>query len=338
MKYPLTEAKAWARETLRDYFVTTTMPYRDDLSVDEEGLRHNVRHILGLRCTGGVYVGSIYQEFNYLTMAERKRVAEVVLEEVAGRVPVMAGISGNCMADVIELGDHAAAHGADLVMLWPPSFGLRTQQGVLDFYRRIAGRLQIGMCVYATGFGELGFRLTPDMLAELAEIPGICAVKEASQSIATYFETLAKVGDKIVVSMPAEEFWLPGRLLFGPRLSSEVFMGTSRPLYCETPDVNWPREYLEAARAGDVEQARDRMLKIRGVADALFAKHHARGAHEVALTKAVTGFFGMATGPVRPPLGYPPDSDIAEARAILVEAGLLPAAQHEAAEAQLVGR
>jgi 4-hydroxy-tetrahydrodipicolinate synthase len=339
MRYKLNQAKEWARETLRDYFVTTTMPFLADLSIDEEGLRHNVRHILGLRSTGGIYVGSIYQEFNALTLAERKRVAEIVLNEVGVRVPVMAGISGNCMADVVELGRHATEHGADLVMLWPPSLGLRTQQGVLDFYRRITSQLEIGMCVYATGFGELGFRLTPEMLAELAEIPGVCAVKEASQSIAVYFETVAKVGDRLVVSMPAEEFWLPGRVLFGPQLSSEVFLGTSRPLYCETAQIDWPREFLGAAREGDIDLARDRMLKIRGVADAIFARHHARGAHEIALTKAVTGFFGMATGPVRPPLGYPPAEEIAEARRTLVEAGLLGPGGTAAVrgEAQLVG-
>jgi 4-hydroxy-tetrahydrodipicolinate synthase len=332
VQYTLNEAKAWARETLRDYFVTTTMPYREDLSIDEAGLRLNARHILGLRATGGVYVGSIYQEFNFLTLSERKRVAEVVLEEVAGRVPVMVGISGNCMADVIELGNHAAEHGADLVMLWPPSFGLRTQEGVLEFYRRIASQIPIGICVYATSFGELGFRLTPEMLLELADIPGVCAVKEASQSIAVYFETLAKVGDRIVVSMPAEEFWLPGRLVFGPELSSEVFLGTSRPLYTETAERSWPREFIDASRAGDVRGARELMLEIRGVADAIFGRHHARGAHEVALTKAITGFFGMATGPMRPPLAYPPPADIAEAAAVLEQAGLL----EQAAEPELV--
>jgi len=78
-------------------------------------------------------------------------------------------------------------------------------------------------------------------------------VKEASQSIATYFETLAKVGDRIVVSMPAEEFWLPGRLVMGPELSTEVFLGTSRPLYTETAEQNWPREFLEALREHGVD-------------------------------------------------------------------------------------
>src|SRR5262249_20792788 len=149
---------------------------------------------------GGVYVGSIYQEFTALTMAERKRVSEIALETVAGRVPVMVGVSGSCIADVVELANHAAEHGADLVMLWPPVFGLRTPEGVLDFYRRVTEQSAIGMCLYASSFGELGFRLTPDMLASLADIPQVCAVKEASMSIAIYFETLAKVGDRLVVS------------------------------------------------------------------------------------------------------------------------------------------
>src|SRR3546814_9705087 len=94
--------------------------------------------------------------------------------------------------------------------------------------------------------------------------------------------------------MPAEECWLPGRLVMGKELATEVLLGTSRPLYCETPDRPWTSHFLEAARADDVPAARDLMLSIRNVADGIFARHHARGAHEVALTKAVTAMFGMA--------------------------------------------
>src|SRR3546814_10606938 len=144
-------------------------------------------------------------------------------------------------------------------------------------------------------------------------------------SIAIYFDTLHKVGDRLVVSMPAEEFWLPGRLVMGKELATEVLLGTSRPLYCETPDRPWTSHFLEAARADDVPAARDLMLSIRNVADGIFARHHARGAPEVALTKAVPAMFGMATGPVRPPLGYPADEMIDEARETLVAAGLLGA-------------
>lgn len=331
MRYDLAAAKDWARAHLRDYFVTTTMPFRADLSIDEAGMRTNVEHILSLASTGGLYVGSIYQEFMALTLDERKRVAEIALDTVAGRVPVMVGISGNCVADVVDLAHHAREHGADLVMLWPPMFGLRTPDGVLDFYRRVAQEAGIGICVYASSFGELGFRLTPDMLVELAKVDAVCAVKEASMSIAIYYETLAKVGDKLVVSMPAEEYWLSGRLVMGAARASEVFLGTSRPLYCETLARPLTSSFLAAARGDDVQQARALMLEIRGVADAIFARHHARGAHEVALTKAITGLYGMATGPVRPPLGYPAPDVVDEAQDILVRSGLL---QRHTARAQ----
>jgi 4-hydroxy-tetrahydrodipicolinate synthase len=322
MQYAPGEAKAWARESLRDYFVTTTMPFNDDLSIDEVGLRANVRHILGQASTGGVYVGSIYQEFTSLTLAERKRVSEVVLEEVSGRTPVMVGVSANCVDDVVELADHAQENGADLVMVWPPTFGLRTPTGVLEFYSRIARRVRIGMCLYASGFGDMGFRLTPDMMLALSEIDLVCAVKEASLSLGTYFETLQKVGDRIVVSMPAEEYWLAGRRVMGAGLASNVLLGTSRPLYCETDRRQLCSTFLDAVRSDDHAAATEAMLMIRKVADEVFVKT-SQGSHEVGLMKTVTELLGMAGGPVRPPLSLGTPEQAALTRAALAAADLI---------------
>jgi 4-hydroxy-tetrahydrodipicolinate synthase len=324
MHYAPSEAKAWARETLRDYFVTTTMPFNDDLSIDETGLRANVQHILGQASTGGVYVGSIYQEFTSLTLAERKRVAEAVLNEVAGKTPVMVGVSGNCVDDVVELADHAKEHGADLVMVWPPTFGLRTPAGVLEFYSSIASRVQIGMCLYASGFGDMGFRLTPDMMLELSEIDLVCAVKEASLNLGTYFETLEKVGNRIVVSMPAEEYWLAGREVMGAELASNVLLGTSRPLYCEVESRPLCSTFLNAVKAEDHAAAASAMLAIRRVADEVFVKT-SQGAHEVGLMKTVTEILGMAAGPVRPPLSLGTAEQAETVRKALFSAGLLGA-------------
>jgi 4-hydroxy-tetrahydrodipicolinate synthase len=322
MEYSVTDAKAWARETLRDYFVTTTMPFNDDLSIDEEGLRANVRHILGQASTGGIYVGSIYQEFTSLTLDERRRVTEIVIGEVAGRRPVMVGVSSNCVDDVVDLADHAQEKGADLVMIWPPTFGLRTPAGVLAFYRGIARRATIGMCLYASGFGDLGFRVTPDMLRELSEIPAVCAVKEASMSLGTYFETLHKVGDRIVVSMPAEEYWLAGRRVMSPELASSVLLGTSRPLFCETAERRLCSDFLDAVKRDDHGEATQLMLAIRGVADEVFVKT-SQGTHEIGLMKSVTSMLGMSAGPVRPPLSLATAEQEAQVRAALITAGVL---------------
>jgi 4-hydroxy-tetrahydrodipicolinate synthase len=320
--YDAADAKSWARETLRDYFVTTTMPLHADLSIDEDGLRSNIARILRLPCTGGVYVGSIYQEFSSLTMAERMRVNEVALGEIGGRATAMVGVSGTSVAEVAELANHAQAHGADLVMIWPPTFGMRTYDGVLEFYRQVCERTAIGICLYSSTSAELGFHITPDLMVDLAKIDAVCAVKEASANLSTYLEALEKVGDRIVVSMPGEEYWLAGRRLMGPELSTEVLLGTSRPLFCETPHQQLSSSFLTAVRNGDAREATQLMLRIRRIANTIFART-ARGAHEIGLMKAVTELLGMASGPVRPPLSRPTDDEREQIRAAMIDCGIL---------------
>lgn len=324
MDYTRNEAKAWARETLRGYFVTLTTPFDEDLTVDEDGLRANVRRILDMEAAGGIYAGSVYQEFTALTLEEREGITEVVLDAVGGQMPVMVGVSSNCLADTVRLADHASEHGADLVMIWPPTFGNRTTEGVFDFYRATVEQIDIGACVYASSYGDIGFQITPSLLADLAAFDPVCAVKEASMNVGTYFETLERVGDTLVVSMPAEEYWLAGRAVVGPDKTPDVLLGNSRPLYCETPRRTLCSELLGAVSEGDDGRARDAMMAIRGVASDLFTGHHAGGTHDVALTKAITGLAGFATGPVRPPLSAPPQAAVERAREVLVDAGLIP--------------
>jgi 4-hydroxy-tetrahydrodipicolinate synthase len=322
-KYARSDAKAWARETLKDVFVTTTMPFHEDLSIDEHGLRSNVEQILRMRRIGGVYVGSIYQEFPTLTLGERMRVADVVLDQVQGRVPVMVGVTATSIADVVALGEHADEAGADLLMVWPPTFGERTADGVVEFYRRVAGSLDLGICLYASGLSELGFQLTIPMIECLSELDTVCALKEASWNIGTYLQTLQRVGSRIVVSAPALEFWLPGRMVMGDALAHPVILGSSKPLYLETESASVISDMLDAFDAGETEATREHFLRGLGVGRALVGARLDQGSHSVAFTKAVTELVGMAGGPVRPP-SSPPQADAVRAAAeILRGAGVI---------------
>jgi 4-hydroxy-tetrahydrodipicolinate synthase len=317
MKYRRAEAKEWARASLRDYIVTTTTPFGSDLTVDEDGLRSNVRRMMDMTMAGGIYVGSIYQEFSSLTMAERKRITELVTSTVNGRRPVMVGISSSCAADAIELGQHARDHGADLVMLWPPTFGHRPTAGVLRYFAEVIPKLDIGVCVYATSFNEVGFQLTPTLLSELAEFENVCAVKEASKNVGTYLETLWAVGQRLVVSAAHEEYWLAGWLMAGEGTASRVLLGSSRPLYLE----QHCSRFLSSILSDDLVGARNTLGQILHVAQRLHGSQAAVGLHNVAMTKALSGMMGWAAGPVRPPLVAPSSDDLARARALLDAAG-----------------
>lgn len=323
MKYVRSQAKEWVRDSLRDYLVTTTTPLNADLGLDEEGLRRNVDHILRFKGARGIYIGSIYQEFWTLTLEERKRLAKVTIDAVNGRVPVVVGVNASCIADIVALALHAQESGADLVMVWPPTFGQRSPEGVLAYYRAIAEKLDIGMCVYASALSEIGFQLTAPMLLELAKIDNICAVKEASMSIATYLRTVELVGKKVSVSSPLEEYWLFGRLM-QPAQAPKFMLGTSRPLYLQTEKRPFLQDFLDAYTEQDMPSLNRALQNILSIANRLHNKYLQRGEHNVALTKAITGMFGMAAGPVRPPITMPSGEDIAEARSVLREAGLVP--------------
>src|SRR5947208_8326203 len=84
MKYRRQEAKEYAREHLRGLWAATLTPFARDLSLDEAGWRANVRHwyrSLGIR---GLFVNGKQGEFASMTVAERKRAAEIAVEEALG--------------------------------------------------------------------------------------------------------------------------------------------------------------------------------------------------------------------------------------------------------------
>lgn len=322
MRYRPAQAKAWARENLRGHIVTTITPFQDDLTVDEAGLRANVDVLVGLPCVGGLYVNSVFQEATALTAAERSEVLRITIDAVAGRVPVVAVASGNAVADVIEAAGTAQQLGADVVMLWPPTFGYRTRDGVLEFLRQVARNVEIGLCVYASGLAEFGFRLTPSILAELARIEHVCGVKEASLSLGTYLETLAAVGSELVVSCPLDEYWAVGRRLL-PSVAPDVLLGTSRPLYLETARTPLLHELREAVNRDDPALIEPALATVVGLANQLHTRFLESGGHNIALAKAVAGLRGLAAGPVRPPMSAPAADEIAQAEEIMRKAGLL---------------
>lgn len=321
-KYSRSSAKAWVRD-LTDYFLVLTTPFTEKGEVDHAGLKRNVEQSLSLPGVGGLYIGSIYQEFWTLTLDERKRVAETVIETVAGRVPVMAGVTHTSARDALELARHAEASGADLLMIWPPYYGPRTEDGVFAFFEYIATRQDLAICTYSTTLPELGFYITPEFACRLAEIDTVCGLKEASRSLSTYSGMLELAGDRLVVSSPNEEYAFFGMSVFGPSKAARVLLGSSRPLYVQSPEHPYCAEFAKALRNNDMPGAATVLGPIMNAAQRLHNRFVNKGGHNVAIVKYITELLGMAAGPVRPPLSPPSQWEMDEARAVLTELGQL---------------
>lgn len=323
MRYAIGEAREWVRAALHGYMTVLYTPFDAEGAIDEAGLRHNVRETIARPGVGGLSVHSLHQEFWAMTIAERKRLVEIVLDEVRGRVPVIVGCSDPAAPHVVELALHAQAAGADLVMVWPPYFGPRTAPGVRAYYEYVAARVGIGMVVYSTTLAEQGYYLDPDQVAGLLHLPQISAVQDTTLSVASYARMLESVGDRIAVSTSLEEYFLFGQMAF-PECAPGFLIGASRPVLIQSAAHPHCGRFIDAVRARDFTEAARQVRIITGLADRLQSRYFARGFHHVALFKEVAGLLGMKTGQsTRPALAPPEAADLRECAAILAAAGLI---------------
>ena len=114
-------------------------------------------------------------------------------EVAAGRVPVIAGAGSNDTAHCIELAVACEKAGADGVLLVTPYYNKATQKGLILHYTAIANSINIPIILYNVP-GRTGCNLAPKTVAELAKVPNIVAVKEASGNLSQVAEIAALVG------------------------------------------------------------------------------------------------------------------------------------------------
>ncbi|SER85710.1 4-hydroxy-tetrahydrodipicolinate synthase [Mycobacterium sp. 88mf] len=178
------EARDWARGALRGIGDSLYTPFcgTDGDDIDWDAYRHLVRYCAGdlghqmLWCTSGL------AEFWALTLAERKQLLEVAIQE--GRranpdVVVQACTAATSAKDCLELTLHAQQAGADIVYIQTPMMEAHAGDGVLRFFRYIADRTDIALGMFNSP--SSGYVLTPDESARIAEvIPAVCATKEGA--------------------------------------------------------------------------------------------------------------------------------------------------------------
>jgi 4-hydroxy-tetrahydrodipicolinate synthase len=118
-------------------------------------------------------------EFYLLSDEERERLAEVVVEQARGRVPVVIGVAAPNAGTAAALTRHAREVGAAGVIAMPPSVVALDHDGVRDYYRRIARAAHDLPVVVQNVGGQVGAPLRAELIAQLAaEMPNVRYVKE----------------------------------------------------------------------------------------------------------------------------------------------------------------
>ena len=114
--------------------------------------------------------------YAYLDRAERARAVAAGVEAAAGRVPVIVGVGALRTSWATELADDAERAGASGLLLAPMSYIPLTEHEAAAHYRAVAGATALPLCIYNNP-GTTGFTFSDELIAELAAVPGIAAIK-----------------------------------------------------------------------------------------------------------------------------------------------------------------
>ncbi len=313
----VSEAKAVSRARLRGVWAATLTPFAPDLSLDEDGWRHNLRHWYGELGIRGLFVNGKQGEFASMTVEERKRTTEIAVEEAR---PFDGGVMVSCSdqsIDVaVELARHAEEVGADHIVVHTPLlyFGADTDETIYEYYRHLAEQVDIGVVLWNQP-PDCGYTLTPDLCVRMAEIPNVVAIKY-SVPRQTYAELTHKAGDQLIVSTSNEKDWLDNLLDLG----WQVYLCSTPPFLLQTPTDRRMHQYTELGFAGEVNRAREVQTSLDPVRQALASTRPAgKGtAHQ----KHWQELLGQVGGPVRRPYLELTESEKAETRAAFMNCGL----------------
>jgi 4-hydroxy-tetrahydrodipicolinate synthase len=321
VEYRRWEAKEAAKAQFRGLWAAITTPFLPDGSLDEDGLRRNMRHLTDVLHVDGVFCTGIMGEFWSLTGDERRRVLSVVVEEARGKCRVIAHTAHHSTRETIALTRHAQEVGSDYCVLINPYYPPCPDDAmVYRWFREVSDQVEIGLWMFDTGFS--GYQLSAAVTARIAELENVCGIKLVRDR-AHYREVRSLTRGAIVLSDPAEPSWLDLMENEGQR----VHMSSPYPYCLQTGDDQRLRQYTELALAGDFAAARavsDTLAERRAVyAKWLQRPWRERRVIPIAYLKAWTELLGMAAGPVRPPLLPISDEEREEMRHDLVEVGLL---------------
>jgi dihydrodipicolinate synthase/N-acetylneuraminate lyase len=174
-----TKADSMNRQTFRGIFAIATTPFTDNFALDQAGLERTTEFCLAAG-VHGVVANALASEGGYLSEAERKRAAEIVVRGSRGAVPAIVAVSAPHYRMAIDYAQHAESIGADAVMALPPTLHASTVADVRDYYRALAAATSLPLVIQNV-VGQAATTMSAQLIAELInELPNARFVKEES--------------------------------------------------------------------------------------------------------------------------------------------------------------
>ena len=194
-------------------------PMRDG-RIDEQGLVDLIEFQIAGGIHGLVPCGTTGESAT-LDFNEHKRVIDLTVQPVAGRVPVIAGTGANSTLEAIELTASAKASGADAVLSVVPYYNKPSQEGLYEHFKAILEAVDIPMVLYNVP-GRTVTNMLPATVARLAALPGVIGIKEACGSLQQVSEVIQRCPRDFIVLSGDDFTAMPTALIGGRGVISVV--------------------------------------------------------------------------------------------------------------------
>ncbi len=225
--------------------VAIVTPMSDDGALDLDALRRLVDWHIAEGTDGIVIVGTS-GESPTVTYDEHCLLIRTTVEQVAGRVPVIAGTGANSTVEAIELTECAKAAGAQAGLSVVPYYNKPTQEGLYQHYKKIAEAVDLPLILYNVP-GRTVADLSNDTTVRLAGVPGIVGVKDATGSMERAADLLCRVPRDFALYSGDDASAMPFMLLGGHGVISVTANVAPKLMH----------EMCVAAREGNLVRARE---------------------------------------------------------------------------------
>ena len=275
-------------KTFRGTYTVMITPFTPAGEVDAEALRAFVDWQIAEGIHGLIPLGST-GEFLSLDDDEKTLVAETVISQSAGRVPVLIGTGAEDTREVVRLSRRAESLGADGVMIIPPFYSTPTDDELVHHYRTVADAISLPIMVYNNP-ATANVDMRAETIKRLSAIDNVRYVKESTLEVTRVRDIIDLCGERISVFagiLGYESFWL----------GAEGWVAVCSNLL--------PKE--SAMLFELVVDQRDQPKALALYKHILPIERWVGGQRYVSATKAGLAFMGRAVGPPRPPrLPLPP--------------------------------
>jgi len=278
-------------------------PFKVDGGLDIDALREILKFIC--KYVDGLFVCGTYGSGPMMSIGERKRVVEEVMNNVSGRVEVIVHVGATNTQSAVDLARHAQDVGAARVASVPPYYYRYRDEYVIEYFKHLVDAVDVPVYLYNNP-GTVGYAISPQLLSKLEGV-GVRGVKDSSFDVLNFMNYKRVCSEGFDVVAGTEALMLPlyvlgarafiaGMSNYLPELVRELF------------------KCLEEGRWMEAEKLQYRVVEVREIV-------HSAGASIVGV-HTILNLRGIRSGYPRSPFKMPSSEKVKEIKSKLLDLGV----------------